>query len=396
MVMKYCIVCSFLLTSFAIAQPPAPGPVVVSPEVSADRKITFRLLAPDAKTVTLNAGDIPKAAAEPAVFAKDDQGVWTATTGALEPGAYRYTFKVDGIATVDPRNPATTESLSNAWSLSLVPGNEMMDTRDVPHGAVEVVTYHSSALSIPRRLHVYTPPGYGTNKSMYPVFYLLHGSGDSDDAWTSVGRAGFIFDNLIAAKKMVPMVVVMPAGHTPRSVQTAMQEKGKDAFIEDFVTDVIPYVQKNYRIYTDRPHTAMAGLSMGGGQTLNIGFSHLDRFAYLGVFSSGIFGPRRAPGATAPPPPPAERPAITTPPPEWEQQRAAMLDNPKLKPGLKVLWFATGVDDRLMANTKGTVEMLKNHGFTPMMKETPGGHTWLNWRDYLIEFTPLLFQKPKS
>lgn len=369
-----------------MAQPPAPAPTVVSPEVSADHRITFRILAPEAKAVSLNAGDIPKAAAEAAVFTKDEQGIWTATTGALVPGAYRYTFKVDGVATMDPRNPAVSESNMNSWSLVLVPGNEWMDTRNVPHGAVESVSYYSTALSTHRRMHVYTPPGYGTSTGKYPIFYLLHGSGDSDDAWTSVGRAAFIFDNLIAAKKAQPMIVVMPAGHTSRNPQAAAP--GRDAFGEDFVNDVMPYVEKNYRVLTDRAHVAMAGLSMGGGQTLNIGMAHLDRFGYLGVFSAGVFGPRRA-AATAT----ADRPVISVPPPEWEEQRAAMLDNAALKPGLKLLWLSTGVDDRLMPTTKGTVEMLKKHGFSPVFQESQGGHTWLNWRDYLIEFTPLLFQQ---
>ena len=160
----------------------------------------------------------------------------------------------------------------------------------------------------------------------------------------------------------------------------------RDEFAEDFVKDIMPYVDKQYRVLTGRNNRAIAGLSMGGGQTLNISMSHLDQFGYVGVFSSGVFGRRpagAAPGTARPDP---------TPPAEWEQQRAAMLDNAKLKSGLKVLWFATGTDDFLMPTTKATIEMLKKHGFNPVFKESPGGHTWINWRNYLAEFSPMLFR----
>lgn len=348
---------------------------VVSPEVSPDHSITFRVLAPGAKTVALQAGDIPKASRDVTVFTKDEQGVWTAISGPVEPGAYRYTFLIDGVPTVDPHNPAVSESNSMSWSVVPVAGSDLMDTRNVPHGSVESVHYYSSALARDRRMHVYTPPGYGTGTAKYPVFYLLHGASDSDDAWTSIGRAGFILDNLIAAKKAQPMIVVMPAGHT----STSNVRGPRDEFLDDFEKDIMPHVEKNYRVLTDRSHVAIAGLSMGGSQTLNISMSHLDKFGYVGVFSSGVLGARRGAG---PPVAPAN----------WEETHAAMLDNPGLKPGLKTLWFATGVEDALMPNTKATVEMLKKHGFAPVLKETPGGHTWLNWRDYLIEFAPMLFR----
>jgi enterochelin esterase family protein len=256
-----------------------------------------------------------------------------------------------------------------------------MDTANVPHGAVASVTYYSTALSRFRRMHVYTPPGYELGGGKFPIFYLLHGSGDNDEAWTSVGRAGFILDNLIAARKAVPMIVVMPAGHTSTTPPApGAARPARDEFAEDFVNDIMPYVEKNYRVLTDRAHMAMAGLSMGGGQTLNISMSHLDRFAYVGVFSAGVFSFGRG-GA-----PPAGGS------PEWEQQRAAMLDDAALKPGLKLLWFGTGSDDRLIPTTKATIEMLKKHGFTPFFRESAGGHTWINWRNYLNEFAPQLFQ----
>ncbi|MEO8077611.1 MAG: alpha/beta hydrolase-fold protein, partial [Acidobacteriota bacterium] len=206
-----------------VAAPAAPAarggqgpqtPAVVSPEVLADRRVIFRLAAPDATTVTLQGGDIPAPARANAQFTKGPNGVWEMTTGVLEPGAYRYTFVVNGVRVIDPRNPATSESQSNVWSVFPVPGSPVMDTVNVPHGAIGAVTYYSTALGRPRRMKIYTPPGYESGTAKYPVFYLLHGAGDSDDAWTSVGRANFILDNLIATKKAKPMIVVMPAGHT--------------------------------------------------------------------------------------------------------------------------------------------------------------------------------------
>ncbi len=359
------------------------GPVVISPEVSSDRRISFRILAPDAKAVTLRAGDIPGLQKEPPKFAKGDNGVWEATVGPLDPGAYRYTFGVDGVAVIDPRNPSVSESNTNVWSLVVVPGSELFDTQQVPHGAVAAVTYYSTALGRHRRMHVYTPPGYEAGSAKYPVFYLLHGAGDCDESWTSVGRAGFILDNLIAAKKAKPMVVVMPAGHTSARMMMPGGGQQRDEFSEDFVNDIMPYVEKNYRVSTARNDRAIAGLSMGGMQTLNISMSHLDKFAYVGVFSSGVFG-RRAPGAAGGAP-------VAAPPVEWEEQHP-MLDNAALKKGLKTLWFSTGSEDFLLQTTKATVEMMKKHGFDPVYKESGGGHTWLNWRDYLTEFAPLLFR----
>lgn len=366
---------------------PTPPPAVVSPEISADRHITFRIHAPQAQAIHLSAGDIPGMNPTAGQLTKGDNGVWELTIGPLDPGAYRYNFNVDGVAVIDPRNPAVSESNTNVWSLVYVPGSDFMDTKEVPHGAVAAVTYYSTALQRFRRMHVYTPPGYENGGGKLPVFYLLHGAGDSDDAWTSVGRAGFIMDNLIAAKKAKPMIVVMPAGHTNT---TGFRIPGAaDEFARDFNTDILPYVEKHYRVIADRSHRAIAGLSMGGGQTLNIAIPHLNEFAYIGVFSSGLFGafgPMRpaAAGAPAPPPPP--------PGPSWEEQNKEALDNAAWKKGLKLFWFATGKDDRLLETTQKTVQLLKAHGFQPEMEESSGAHTWINWRNYLDEFAPRLFQ----
>src|ERR1044071_2974243 len=357
------------------------GPRVVSPEVAYDRKVHFRILAPKAETVRLSGGDTP-GTGQGAEMTGDTNGLWEATLGPIPPGAYRYNFNVDEVSVIDPRNPATSESNGNTWSLVHVPGADFMDTKEVPHGAVSAVTYYSTALKRFRRMHVYTPPGYELGKGKFPVFYLLHGAGDCDDSWTSVGRAGFILDNLIAARKAKPMVVVMPAGHAG-PFRMGGPRPAVDEFSQDLLNDIMPLVERNYRVYTDRKNRAMAGLSMGGGQTLNIGIPHLDKFGYLGVFSSGVFG---IPGGN--------RGGATNAPagPSFEEQHRAKLDDASLKKGLKLFWFATGKDDFLVETSRATVAMFKKHGFEVIYKETDGAHTWINWREYLDEFAPQLFQ----
>jgi len=368
----------FALTCTAPAQPPrSRGPRVVSPEVAADRHVMFRILAPKAEEVLLTGSDIP-GVGQGAAMTKDPNGVWEVTLGPIESGAYRYNFNVDGVSVIDPRNPTTSESNNNTWSLVYVPGADFMDTKDVPHGAVAEVTYYSKSLKRFRRMHVYTPPGYESGEGKYPIFYLLHGASDCDDSWTSVGRAGFILDNLIAAEKAKPMVVAMPAGHTG-PFRFGGPRPSVDEFAQDFLNDLQPYVEKHYRVYTDRQHRAMAGLSMGGGQTLNIAFDNLEEFAYIGVFSSGIFSLGR-------------RGQQDDSQPTWEEQNKQTLDNAELKKELKLIWFATGKEDFLIETSRSTVELLKKHGFDVVFNETDGAHTWINWRNYLNEFASQLFQ----
>jgi enterochelin esterase family protein len=351
--------------------------------VSADQRITFRVAAPQADAVRLSASDVPNVG--PGAMTKTENGVWETTIGPVPPGAYRYNFNIDGVATLDPRNPATSESQNNSWSLVYVGGSDFADSRNVPHGSVAEVTYYSMSLKADRRMHVYLPPGYETSSRRYPVFYLLHGAGDSDDSWSTVGRAGFILDNLISSKRARPMIVVMPAGHV-RSAQTQqISATANDAFVSDFVGDIMPLVQKNYRAATDRASTAIAGLSMGGNQTLNIAIPHLEKFGYIGVYSSGLIGAFPAAGRGGAAPGGASGAS------EWESRNAAKLDDAGLKKGLKVLWFGTGKDDFLLDTTKSTVDLFKKHGFAPVFKESGGGHTWMNWRDYLNEFAPMLF-----
>jgi enterochelin esterase-like enzyme len=356
------------------ASPPPGGgpaaPVLISPEVLPDRRVVFRLYAPRASEagVFFERGDQP--------MMKGDDGVWQATVGPMEPGAYRYGFAVDGTSVTDPRNIETERMQVVTRSILHVPGAAFMDTNDVPHGAVGVVTYYSTVLKKTRRLHVYTPPGYEANQQKYPVLYLMHGANESDQSWSTVGRAGFILDNLIADGKAKPMIVVMPNGHadqTPPNITgagTPLRAEFRDV-PNEFATDIKPLIERRYRALTDRPHRAIAGLSMGGRQALDIGFAGLDQFSAIGVFSSGILGEGVA---------------------EWEKKHLSVLDRPTLRAGLKTIWFSTGSDDFLLNNSKATVEMLKRHGLPVSFTETAGAHTWVNWRNYLHEFAPLLFQ----
>ena len=368
-----------LASQFAAQVPPSAGrgaqpgrgprgPVVVSPEVLPDARVIVRLYAPQAQDVRVSLDGGVK-------LTKGDNGVWEATVGPLDPGAYRYSFTVDGASVTDPRNIEMERMQVVTRSILHVPGAAFMDTMNVPHGAVGVVTYYSNVLKKFRRFHVYTPPGYEANQQKYPVLYLLHGANESDDSWSTVGRANFILDNLIADGKAVPMIVVMPNGHidqTPPNPGAPGALRVEFAtFPNEFVGDIMPYVEGHYRTIPDRPHRAIAGLSMGGAQTLNIAFSHLDWFSAIGVFSSGILGGNVA---------------------EWEKNHLAALDDPALKKGLKMIWFSTGSDDSLLPVSKASVEMLNKHGFAATFQESTGAHTWINWRNYLYEVAPQLFR----
>jgi len=359
-----------------------PGDTLTSVVISTDRKVTFKLYAPNAKKVILGGTDIPNLM-NAGKMTKQENGVWEITLGPVEPGAYRYNFNVDGVSVSDPRSPAVSESNMNVWSLLYISGADYMETKDIPHGTISEVTYFSKSLNRFRRMHVYMPPGYERNNDNYPVLYLLHGAFDCDDSWSTVGRAGFIIDNLISDKKAVPMIIVMPAGHTGPfrfGMPADTSQKSVDLFVQDFINDIKPFAEKNYRILTGKENTAIAGLSMGGGQTLDIAIPHLDEYAYIGVFSSGVFG---ITGNSFFGP----NPGIT-----WESRNKITLDDPKLKEGLKLVWFATGKDDFLLETSLSTVKVLKNHGFNVIFNESSGGHTWNNWRDYLHEFAQHLFK----
>jgi enterochelin esterase-like enzyme len=365
------------------AQPPAmprrtptPNDSLVSPEVAADGRVTFRLYAPKATEVAVT-GEVTPGFGQPLALARDERGVWSAVSAPLAPGAYRYTFVVDGVSVLDPKNLATSASQTALASLAVVSpaGDDFQaDRADVPHGAVATVRYRSATLG-ERRMHVYTPPGY-RRAHAYPVLYLIHGGGDADESWSTVGRAGFILDNLIAAGKARPMVVVMPAGGvgTGTGARSApmTSDAAQDPFTRDLLESIVPYVEANYDVSTRPEDRALAGLSMGGIQTLNIGLTHLDTFRWLGVFSSGWF--------------PADLQA-------FEARRGKALETTKTPP--KLFWMAHGATDIAKPQSEKVIAMLRAHGLTVVSKETPGGHTWENWRDYLRDFAPLLFREAR-
>ena len=382
------IMIAVLICGFAFAQEPArqaspppqarprtPNDTLVSPEVLPDKQVTFRLYAPDARTVKVN-GEWFNSPEEQKNATHDleagSNGVWSVTIGPLMPGTFRYRFIVDGVQVTDPRNPNSSGSFYYVYSVFSVPGLDYQDIHDVPHGAVASVWYQSKALGILRRMHIYTPPGYEEGKGKYPVFYLLHGAGDADDVWTTEGRAAVNIDNLIAAKQAKPMIVVMPAGHTPSQVPGGAPGgmRSRD-FEKDFWQDIMPYVESHYRVRLDRNSRAIAGLSMGGMQTLHISMAHLDKFAYIGVVSSGWI--RQTPEAI-------------------EKEYGTELSDVRAQKGLRVFWFATGKGDGLIPSTRTSVEILKKHGFNVELEESNGMHTWINWRDYLHQFAPRLFQ----
>ena len=364
------------IVAVALAQPGARTPRVQdtlrSPVIAADGRVTFQLYAPKATDVSLRTeGPAPFANQK---LAKGDSGVWT-LTAQTAPDLYIYWYDVDGVAVADPRNNRPRVNMTTVRSLLEVPGaaSDFFAEKAVPHGAVAAIHYQSTALGISRRMHVYTPPGYATSGQKYPVLYLLHGAGDNDQSWLMAGRANFIFDNLIASGKAKPMIVVMPAGHTPGAAPVGtVSQPGPDAFARDLMTDVMPYVEKNYRTLTDRNNRAIAGLSMGGQQTLNVGLTNLDKFSQIGVFSSGWFGQDGAAN--------------------FARNNQAVLTDPKINDKIKVFWLATGKDDFVLPSTKASLAMLDQHKVRYSYKETEGAHTWPNWRAYLNEFAPLLFR----
>jgi enterochelin esterase family protein len=362
-----------------------PADVLVSPEIGSDRKVTFRIRAPKASEVTVG-GDW--AASGPVKLEKDDKGVWSATVGPLTPDFYSYTFMVDGVRTVDPRNPTIKQGIASLDSMFFVPGEESAfeDNQKVPHGDIRLAWYQSSTLGTQRRMHVYTPPGYDGGTDRYPVLYLLHGGGDDDSGWSTVGRAGFILDNLLAEKKAKPMLIVMPNGSLPRPANMPRFTPGttpspevaaalaalQERFTNELLKDVIPYVEKNYRVQAGAGNRALAGLSMGGGQTLRAVTSHPDEFAYVGVWSAGI----------------GRDPA------DFEKRNATFLDSAdKVNKSVKLFSISVGDKDQLAAaGSRSLSELLDKHGIKNELHVSGGGHTWINWRHYLNEFAPRLFQ----
>jgi enterochelin esterase-like enzyme len=360
------------------AQPPKKGLAPVSPEVHKDKKVTFRIQAPKASEVTLR-GDWMTGA--PVKLEKDAEGVWSVEVGPLAPDFYSYAFTVDGVRTIDPRNPTIKQGINSLDSMFFLPGPEadFQDLKAVPHGDIRKVWYSSSTLGTQRRMHVYTPPGYDAGKESYPVLYLLHGGGDEDSGWSTIGRAGFILDNLIAAGKAKPMLVVMPNGSLPRP---AVAAKGKldpkemaafqDRFTSELLKDVLPHVEKQFRVKGDPAHRALAGLSMGGGQTTRVLMTHPDQFAHVAIWSAGLFG---------------GDPAVVE-----RQNESFFKQVDAANKSIKLLEITVGDKDFALTGSKGLSELFTKHGVKHERKITGCGHTWINWRQYLNDLAPRLFQ----
>ncbi len=377
----WALVSSVFIQSSGAQGPQNQPPAFDSVSVAESGEITFRVFAPKANSIKLSSSDIPNLM-QGLELKKSEQGVWEGTSAKVPPGAYRYNFNVDGLSVIDPRNSKTSESNMNTWSLAVVPGSADFDLKDVPHGAVAVVPYYSKSLKKFRRMHVYTPPGYERSSEEFPVLYLLHGAFDCDNSWSTVGMAGSILDNLIASGKAKPMIVVMPMGHTGSFAFGPGNsfEKQMEEFVTDFQQDIKPLVEDRYRIKKGRQHTAIAGLSMGGAHTLQIALDNLDHYAYIGVFSSGVFGIDRGTGPDSPRA-------------KWEARYSKGLKDAELKKGLNLVWFGTGKEDFLLGTSRETVAALKSYEFDVQFDETEGGHTWLVWRDYLCDFAQRIFTK---
>lgn len=380
------------------ANPVAQAPRVRSPEVSADRRITFRLYAPAAQTVTLSADwiggrDLP--------MTKGADGVWTTTVGPLAPQLYGYWYTVDGARVLDPSNSETERDGNRFNTLVMVEGPEsaMWTLKAVPHGTVEQVWYPSPTLKQEqRRLYVYLPPGYHRDQAKtYPVLYLLHGAGGDEDAWTNMGRANIILDNLIAAGA-TPMIVVMPNGNAAQTVSqgfglgptpsvqqvtapppqppanpgTANAPRPprppavyEGSYPQSLANDIVPFVERTYRVYADRKHRAIAGLSMGGGHTVEVTTHNPGLFDYIGVFSAG--------GAVGDP--------------MFEARMEALA-----KGKVKLYWTGAGSEDFARTGTMALFDDAKAKGMPATYKEIPGIHYWFLWRDFLADFGAKIFK----
>jgi enterochelin esterase-like enzyme len=358
---------------------------VMSPEILPDHRVTFRIRAPKASTVTVGGDWVGRSG--PAKLEKNEEGVWSVTVGPLVPDLYSYDFNVDGVKTVDPSNAMIKQGINSVDSMFFVMGPEAAfeEIKNVPHGVIREVWYESSTLGMQRRMHIYTPPGYDSGESRYPVFYLLHGAGDDDSGWSTVGRAGFILDNLLAEGKAKPMIVVMPNGSLPRARNSGRAAAGtppgprspaafaaaQERFINELLNDIVPFIEKHYRVRTGQENRAIAGLSMGGGQTLRVVTTHPDQFAYIGLWSAGIRGNAA----------------------NFEKEYPAFLDQSnKINSRVKLLSISVGDQDRLAAASKTLAEVLNKHGIKNQLHVSGGGHTWINWRHYLNDFAPQLFQ----
>ncbi|MGD0697488.1 MAG: alpha/beta hydrolase-fold protein [Terriglobia bacterium] len=356
-------------------RPQQPPPPILSPEVLSDNRVTFRLRDPNAKEVVLSL----EGRAKPLPMQKDDQGVCSVTTDPLEPDYYGYTFIADGVGLFDPSNPLRKPNFLFVSSEVHVPGPASLpwEVNDVPHGVVHHHFYHSAVVGDNRDFYVYTPPGYDAKtKKPYPVLYLLHGYSDDASGWTAVGRANVILDNLIAQGKAKPMLIVMTLGYGDLAMlsrgfgafgDSSLRERNLKNFRDALLNEVIPQVGTAYRASTNRNDRAIAGLSMGGSESLFTGLNNLDRFAWIGAFSSGGLGENF----------PTEFPNLDS----------------KANSQMRLLWIACGTEDRLIDSNRKFRDWLKSKGVDHTDIETPGAHTWMVWRRNLANFAPLLFRE---
>jgi len=377
---------SVLAPAAMFAQVPAGrgggrGPAVVSPEVRADGAITLRYLAPNAQAVTVN-GELD---GQPHPMTKGDNGVWTVTIGPLPPDIYTYAFNVDGVTALDPRNTNTKMGYGGFGPVSVVevPGDgpQFYDVKAVPHGAVRIQPYVSKALGVARTVWVYTPPDYDRGKN-FPVFYLLHGAGDIESGWTLIGRANNILDNLIAEGKAKSMVVVMPLGHaiqsfyagparaaTPPANPAEAAPGALSPFARDLLEDVMPMIEKTYKVSTRADDRAIGGLSMGGGQTINIAFNRPALFRYVVLMS-----------------PAAGR--------NLDQTYATFFNEPAAaNRQFKMLWMGVGKDDTLTGPGDREFDaVLTAKGINHTFLLSEGRHEWTVWRHHLRDIAQRLFR----
>jgi enterochelin esterase-like enzyme len=357
-------------------QRPRVGQAVRSPVVQADGRVIFRFRAPGATKVSLARDGLKLVA-----MTKDAQGVWSITTDPLAPDLYLYQFVVDGVVMADPANPLSKPVVTGgAESIVHVPNvaAESWEPHDVPHGVLHRHCNPSKIIGEDREFWVYTPPGYDPSAGKtYPVLYLLHGVMDDASAWTTAGRAHVILDNLIAAGKAKPMLVVMPFGYGLTNVPDRMaeqfgpprtQRKIMDVFSRYLIEELIPNVEREYRVAKDRDARAIAGLSMGGAQALFIGLNHPDRFSWIGSFSGALI-------------------MYDKPFEKWFPSLTA-----KTNPPVQLLWVACGTQDFLLGTNRKFQDWLKSNKIAFTAVETSGSHAWTVWRRNLIEFAPLLFR----
>jgi enterochelin esterase family protein len=341
---------------------------LLSPEAHEDRRVTFRLSAPEAESVAVSGEFMDGERA----LSKSADGVWSVTLGPLDPEVYEYQFEIDGMTFLDPRNPVvkTNQGPSTVSSvLTVREGNRPLffDVRPVPHGTVEIRTYDSSVTGLSRDVYVYTPPGYERMTEPLPVLYLLHGADGEDRSWTMLGRAHTIMDNLIAAGETEPFVIVMPYGYAYPWDWGASGTRQQEDFLADLKSDLIPFIEADYRVGADREHRALAGLSRGGSQTLNIGLRHLDLFSRLAVFSAS--------GGSQP-----------------EVGFADVAENvAEVNRQLDLFWIGMGTEDGGHARAVLLHEFLDDVGVEHTFREIPGAHTWIVWRKFLDEVAPQLW-----